>query len=260
MKPDEILAEMVVGLLVKGMKRRLIFEKIERIVSGNSGLDFDRKLVGTNIDQYIQQGVKIVTYWDKNYPPLLREIDDPPVCLFYKGVWLNSGQKWLSVVGSRKMSERGEKAVRRLIPKFVRAGIGIVSGLALGIDGCVHRVCLENGGGIIAVLPCGLDRIYPKQHEYLAEKIVKRGGCLISEYPFETKIEKYRFLERNRIMVGISGGVLVVEAERFSGSVSTANWAAEQGREVWCVKAEKGEMNSAGVLELIADGAKEIGV
>jgi len=148
--------------------------------------------------------------------------------------------------------------VRRIVPELVKARIGIVSGLALGVDGEVHKECLRVGGKTIAVLPTGLDRIYPVRHKQLAEKILVAGGGLISEYPLGSELRKSNFLERNRLVSGLSRGVVVIEAARRSGSINTPNWAIDQGKEVWCVDKKPGEENSQGLLDLVADGARVI--
>jgi DNA processing protein len=281
----------IVGMLERGMRRGEIltpplassgvsppFAKSRvRLISGKGlgsqiGL-FDKKTEGNKITQYVGAGVEVVIIGDKNYPEQLEQIADPPIALFYKGDIEILKQKCIAVVGSRDQSERGKREVARIVPELVnpaaheqRGNLAvreqrgkrfvIVSGLALGTDAQAHRVCLGNNGKTVAVLPCGLDMIYPMRHKDFAEEIVRSGGCLVSEYPFGTEIAKFRFLERNRIISGLSLATLVVEAGKPSGAVATANFAIDQGREVWVVPAKEGDKNSEGILNLIADGAK----
>ena len=144
------------------------------------------------------------------------------------------------------------------MPALVAAGYGIVSGLAYGTDTLVHQPCLAVGGYTIAVLATDLDHVYPKENIELAENIVKSGGCLLSEHPLGNVTKRSDFLERNRIVSGLCMGTLVIEAAARSGSISTPNFAIDQGREVWCVAAKPGEPNSEGILALIEDGAYEV--
>lgn len=206
------------------------------------------------------------------WPSLLSQIPDPPEKLYYVGKpyfslspssRLEEGrggvlQGLIAVVGSREMSRRGEEAIKRIVPDLVKRGVGIVSGLALGVDTLAHQVCLDCGGYTVAVMGMGLDRIYPWENKELAEKIVANGGCLLSEYEVGHKTIRSDFLKRNRIVSGLCVGTLVIEAAGRSGSISTPNFAVDQGREVWVVEAKKGEPNSDGVLALIEDGATVI--
>jgi DNA processing protein len=163
-------------------------------------------------------------------------------------------EKLVCVVGSRAMSRRGKSLVESIVPKLCANGVGIVSGLALGIDACAHRVAIESGGYTLAVLPESVHKIYPKQHTQLAGLIVENGGGLCAEIGL-LGLSKTSFLRRNRILAGLADLVWVVEAETYSGSVSTANWALEQGVEVVVGTAKEGDVNSSGVLDLVADGA-----
>jgi len=209
-------------------------------------------------ERYGSLKIKSCCYWDDDFPELLRNIADPPVVIYYRGKLPKKDEVWLAVIGSRKISSQGKVWVRRIVPELVKARIGIVSGLALGVDGEVHKECLRVGGKTIAVLPTGLDRIYPVRHKQLAEKILVAGGGLISEYPLGSELRKSNFLERNRLVSGLSRGVVVIEAARRSGSINTPNWAIDQGKEVWCVDKKPGEENSQGLLDLVADGARVI--
>jgi DNA processing protein len=135
-------------------------------------------------------------------------------------------------------------------------GFVIVSGLAFGVDAAAHEGCLDANGATVAILPCGLDRVYPRSHERLAKKIVERGGALVSEYPPGTEPLPYRFLERNRIVSGISRGIIVVEAPEGSGAVATARFAGEQGRDIFVVPGPATHPNYVASHELIRNGAE----
>ena len=209
-------------------------------------------------EQYTNLGIKCCCFWDDDFPQSLREIADPPVVFYYKGVLPKNDEVWLAVVGSRQMSEKGRWWVEKLVPELVRERVGLVSGLALGVDGLVHEECLKAGGKTVAVLPVSLERVYPKRHEWLVREILRRGGGVVSEYPLGNELRRSNFLERNRLVAGLSRGVVVIEAARRSGSISTPNFAADQGKEVWCVEKKRGERNSQGLLDLVTDGAKVV--
>jgi len=246
----------LVDWLLKGKSRQWIGNFVNS--SGVAGKVQTSDLKSKYSVQYELLEIKVVTIWDKNYPELLRQIADPPVCLFYKGRLPDRDETFLAVVGSRAMSRRGRIGLTKLIPGLVKVGAGIVSGLAVGVDGEAHRVCLNYSGRAVAVLPVPLDRVYPSFNQKLAEEIILADGCLISEYPLGVKVERKNFLERNRIVSGLSLGVIVVEAGERSGSVATAGMALDQGREVWCLRTKNGEVNSEGILRLVEDGAKMV--
>lgn len=209
-------------------------------------------------EQYQKAGVEVVAYWEESFPKLLKEIPDPPVLLFCKGDVDLLNTRLAGVIGSREMSNRGRRAVRKIVPKLTEEGFGVVSGLAIGTDSFVHETCLFVGGRTVAVLPSPLDMIYPRRNQGLAKKIIEAGGCLVSEYPRGVAVERKNFLERNRVVAGLCERVIVTEASKYSGSISTPNFALDQGRDVWCYPARKGEVNSEGILALIEDGAGEI--
>jgi DNA processing protein len=163
----------------------------------------------------------------------------------------------VAVVGTRRVSAYGREVTRRLVASLARSGITIVSGLARGIDGVAHRTALENGGRTIAVLGSGVDCIYPSEHRDLARRIVAQGA-LVSEYPLGTPPEAGNFPPRNRIISGLSLGVLVTEAGQGSGALITANYAAEQGRDVFAVPGSILAAGSGGTNRLIQDGAKAV--
>lgn len=191
------------------------------------------------------------------YPDLLRSIATAPKQLFVLGTPLTEliNQPLIAVVGSRKVSPYGRQITRKISGELAEKGIVIVSGLALGVDSIAHEAALEAKGKTIAVLPCGLDEIYPASHTELARRILKTGGTLVSEYPSGTEPYKTNFVARNRIIAGLSAGVLITEAAEKSGSLHTANFALEQGREVMAVPGNITSPNSAGTNQLIRSGA-----
>jgi len=196
---------------------------------------------------------------DADYPKLLKEIYDPPFCLFVKGKLKNDGYN-LAVVGTRKFSNYGKQITEEIVEPLASQGITIVSGLAYGIDGIAHKATLEVGGTTIAVLGSGINRahIFPKEHARLAEEIVEKGGAVISEYPPGTIPTRYTFPRRNRIVAGMSLGTLVIEAPEESGALITAQCALDNGRDVFAVPQNINSENSVGPNNLIKNGAKLI--
>jgi len=199
-----------------------------------------------------------ISLQDGNYPRLLKEIYDPPKQLYYLGE-LSAEEKFpLAVIGTRKMSLYGEKTTEYFANVLAQAGLTIVSGLALGVDGLAHQIALANNTRTVAVLGSGLEMIYPPEHKKLAKKIVASGGALLSEYPPETPPSRLTFPARNRIVSGLSLGVLVIEAPVKSGALITARFALEQGREVFAVPGGIDQENSQGCNLLIKMGAKPV--
>lgn len=204
--------------------------------------------------------IKKLTLGDATFPEVLTYIPDPPQHLYVLGDTFNEllQKPRLAVVGSRKVSAYGRSVTTQLTEDIARQGIVIVSGLALGLDGLAHQAALNAGAPTIAVLPCGLDRICPATHRYLAKQILLKGGALVTEYPEETIPYLSNFLARNRIVSGLSDGVLIPEATSRSGSLSTANRALEQGREVMAVPGNITSPLSAGTNNLIKTGATPV--
>ncbi|MBI2010637.1 MAG: DNA-protecting protein DprA [Candidatus Colwellbacteria bacterium] len=192
---------------------------------------------------------------DSGYPFLLKEIPDPPQKLYCRGELPEAGTPCLALVGTRKASPAGLKLAESMAAELVSAGIVIVSGLAMGIDTAAHEGALKGGGRTVAVLGNGLNKIYPAQNEKLAEVIIKMGGAVISEYEPDEESFPNHFIERNRIISGLSLGVIVVEAPVYSGALTTARFAAEQGRDVWVVPGPITHPNYVGSHALIRDGA-----
>lgn len=194
---------------------------------------------------------------NSEYPEQLRNIYEPPHKLYILGNKEILKQKGIAIVGSRKATEYGKKIAFNISRELSINGINIISGLAIGIDSYAHLGNLnQNIGKTIAVLGSGIDKIYPKENIELAKKIIQSKGCIISEYPTGTKASKLNFPQRNRIISGISKGVLVVEANEKSGALITADFAIEQGREVFAVPGDITKEQSKGCNLLIKDGAK----
>jgi DNA processing protein len=218
------------------------------------------RLFVNTIAQYISLMLHITSH-NKEFPPQLLQIPGPPHELFIEATnWPNLLQKpMLAVVGSRRLSPYGRAVTESLVREVAARGVVIVSGLALGIDSVAHQAALDAGGTTIAVLPSGLDTIYPSAHRNLAKQIVEQGGALITEYPPKvTAGFKGNFIARNRLVAGMSKAVLVTEAAIRSGSLHTANFAIEQGKDVLAVPGPITNPNSAGCNNLIKTGATPI--
>lgn len=204
---------------------------------------------------YNEQNIKLITILDQEYPPLLKEIYDPPLVLYAKGNQDLLKTRMIGVVGARMMSHYGREALMKLIPPLLQDNFTIVSGLAKGVDIQAHSLAMDNGGNTIAVLGSGIFNIYPKEHEGIAH-FISQNNLLLSEYPPYTAPTKWNFPKRNRIISGLSEGVLVVEAKERSGSLITADQAMEQGREVFAVPGSILSETSQGTNSLIKQGAK----
>ncbi|RAU48473.1 MULTISPECIES: DNA-processing protein DprA [unclassified Pseudomonas] len=192
---------------------------------------------------------------DADYPALLAEIPDPPPLLFVAGDPALLDRPQLAMVGSRRASKPGLDTAAAFARSLASAGFVITSGLALGIDGAAHRGALEGNGATIGVLGTGLEKLYPQRHRALAADMMARGGAVISELPLDTEPQASNFPKRNRIISGLSLGVLVVEASVASGSLITARLAAEQGREVYAIPGSIHHPGARGCHQLIRDGA-----
>ena len=202
------------------------------------------------------EGNHLLPITSDHYPGLLREIADPPPVLFVQGSVECLSLPQLGMVGSRKPTSAGRRLARQFAAELCKAGYLVTSGLALGIDGESHQGALEAGGKTIAVLGSGLEHLYPQQHHHLAAAIIENCGALISELPPSFSPQAFNFPLRNRIISGLSHGVLVVEAARRSGSLITARLAAEQGREVFSIPGSVRSTLSQGCHFLIRKGAK----
>ncbi len=204
-----------------------------------------------------EMGGDILILDDGSYPYLLREIADPPITLYVKGDWQAClDAPCLAVVGSRRCSTYGKNASEMLSRDLASKGVTIVSGFARGIDSAAHLGAIAGKGRTIAVLGTGIDRVYPKENARLFDEILANGGAVVSQFPLETPPLRENFPYRNRIISGLSLGVLIVEASERSGSLITARLAMEQNREVLAVPGNITSKNSFGTNYLIKSGAK----
>jgi DNA processing protein len=223
---------------------------VESILAGPQVADFEKELAWL-----AEPGNHLLPLGDPDYPVLLREIPDPPVLLFVRGSPAALSMPQLAIVGSRNPSRGGSDNARAFAGHLAGAGLAITSGLALGIDACAHEAVLSAGGVTIAVAATGLDRVYPAAHRELAHAIAEHGA-LVSEFPLGAPPRREHFPRRNRLISGLSLGVLVVEAALRSGSLITARYAGEQGREVFAIPGSIHSPLSRGCHALIKQGAK----
>lgn len=231
-----------------GLDRR----SLENLLETRARMDLDRE-----VRRVAAVGAHILTWEDEGYPKLLAEIPDPPPVLYVRGE-LRPEDAWaVAVVGTRRASTYGREVTRRLVTVLAQSGVTIVSGLARGIDAVAHQTALEAGGRTMAVLGCGIDLVYPPEHRELARRIAAQGA-LVTEYPPGTPPEPGNFPPRNRIISGLSLGVLITEAGRDSGALITADYAAEQGRDVFAVPGSILSAGCAGTNRLIQNGATAV--
>ena len=204
----------------------------------------------------ISEKIKQISIDDENYPKLLKKIPDAPKILYYRGNLIADDQNF-AIVGTRHPSPYGQQATLQIAGDIANAGLTIVSGMAPGIDTFAHKICVEKGKRNIAVLGTGLDEksIYPQQNLPLAKKIIEAGGCLISELPPGTHGSNFTFPRRNRIIAGLSLGVLIVEAKEKSGSLITADYAKKYQKKIFAVPGQIFSTNSMGPNRLIREGA-----
>ena len=227
-----------------GVKKKLCDKSLERAYS---------------IMRYcVKHKIDVIGYWDVRYPARLKTIEDPPVLLYCIGSMPKMDSRLcIGMVGTRKMSEYGKQSALRISYELASAGVCVVSGMALGIDGVCACGALEAGGATVAVLGCGVSVTYPKEHARLMKQIAKHGA-VISEYPPEEEPKAENFPKRNRIISGLCQGVLVVECAKRSGALITASRAIAQGRELFAMPGNIDESSSAGPNELIQDGANVV--
>ena len=215
-----------------------------------------------DLDKYLEymqkNNIEILTIYDKEYPKKLKEIYDPPVVLYVKGNKEILKEKAIAMVGCRQCTKYGEVVVKNMSYNLSLNNINIISGLAKGIDTYSHIGCLKGNAKTIAVVGTGLDRVYPEENKKLFKEIIDRDGTIISEYVIGTKPLAQNFPRRNRIISALSEGVVVVEAKEKSGTLITADFALEQGRELYVVPGNINSIYSYGTNELIKQGAKII--
>ena len=207
------------------------------------------------IELTVKAGVRVVTIYDNDYPKQLKEIPDPPLCLYVRGELSCQIENSIAVVGSRRVTSYGREMVEFLVSGLAYSDWTIVSGLAYGIDAIAHQTAVNSNGVTVAVLGGGLARLHPQDHIGLARNIIEKGGAVISEFPMQMSPTRQTFPMRNRVISGLCSGVLVVEAGVKSGSLITANCALEQGRLVFAVPGNANAPLSRGCNLLIKEGA-----
>ncbi|MGP1438095.1 MAG: DNA-processing protein DprA [Treponema sp.] len=220
----------------------------------------------SSIEGVVEKALKVLKFYsikmsmieDEDFPFQLKEIPDPPFSIFIRGLLPNCGFNMLSVVGTRFPTGEAIKTALKLGAECAALSLPLVSGLARGIDCFSQRGCVEAGGISIGVLACGVERVYPSSNSRLASKIISGHGCLLSEYPPFTEPLKFRFPQRNRIISGLSKSLLVLEAPKKSGALITADFALEQGRDVFVYKDLLHSRKNEGALNLYEDGAVAI--
>lgn len=233
------------------------YDNLKQIIE-NSHLDFDKEFrikINSKIDKIIdtcnEKNYRILTYWDEDYPQLLRNIASPPVILYVWGNYNLNYEKLIAIVGTRHNTFYGKMVVERFCRELVESGVDIVSGLAAGIDSLTHKEVLKNNGHTVAVVASGFQKITPNTAQKLAREIIEHGGALVSEYPPEEPAQIGYFPQRNRIISGISWATLVVESGEKGGSLITARFAFDQGREVFAIPGNINYERSAGCNNLI---------
>ncbi|MBI1854873.1 MAG: DNA-protecting protein DprA [Chloroflexi bacterium] len=222
---------------------------IERFLEIRKSVDLDKLW-----DKIAAQGIQILTWDDENYPPRLKEIEQPPPVLYVRGSVLTEDHFAVAIVGTRKVTSYGRQVTEELSAFLAANGITVVSGLARGVDAVAHSAALKAGGRTVAVLGSGVDRIYPPENRALAEQMMSRGA-VVSDYPVGSAPESSNFPPRNRIISGLSMAVVVVEAGETSGALITAEFAAEHGREIFAVPGSILAPQSKGTNKLIQNGA-----
>jgi DNA processing protein len=233
---------------IEGVRR----EVAQKIARKEFSVDPEKEI--TKIEKF---NARVITYLDTSYPALLKEIHSPPMLLYLKGNPIPTDVPFVAVVGSRNPTHYGLKGAETIGFGLAKRGIGVVSGLAKGIDSAAHTGCLRGGGFTIAVMGTGIDVIYPPEGRELFNEITERG-TILSEFPMGSPPEARNFPIRNRIISGLSKGVVVVEATKKSGSLITAAFALEQGRDVFAMPGSVDSFKSTGTHLLIKQGAKLI--
>jgi DNA processing protein len=204
-----------------------------------------------------KHNVRVFTWLDEEYPLSLRDIPQSPPVLFVRGERDPAFEQAVAVVGTRRVTPYGRQAAEHFCTTLAGAGVAIISGLARGVDAIAHRVALEQGAPTVAVLAGGIDQVYPRENAGLADRILERG-CLVSEYPVGIPSRPDYFPRRNRIISGLAKATLVIEAGEGSGALHTANWAFEQGRDVFAIPGSIFSRQSAGTNQLIRESTAKL--
>lgn len=249
----------------------LKIEGIGEKIANNIIVSKNERILDYHINYMNRNNINIIHIYEENYPQILKQIYDPPVTLYIRGNKDILNNKNIGIIGCRECTDYGKKAAKYFSYNLAKENINIVSGLARGVDSYAHLGCLStykenkecgkinnNYGKTIAVVGNGLDIVYPKENIELANEIIESGGAIISEYPCGTKPDRINFPARNRIISGISYGIIVVEAKEKSGTLITVDFALEQGRDVFVVPGNIDSINSVGTNDLIKMGAKMV--
>ena len=236
------------ALLASGLNARLV----EKILQVRRQVDLEKVW-----DSIQNQGIKVLTWVDPDYPERLREVDQSPPVLYLRGTFLPDDATAVAIVGTRRVTAYGRQVADELATCLGHNGVTVISGLARGTDAVAHQAALKAGGRTVAVLGCGVDRIYPPENRQLAEQIMAQG-CLMSDYPVGTPPEGANFPPRNRIISGLSLATVVIEAGEESGALITASFAAEQGREIFAVPGGIYAPQSKGANRLIQQGVRPL--
>jgi DNA processing protein len=222
---------------------------IERVIQARENINLDQVF-----EKIERQGIKILTWQDEGYPSRLKEIDQPPPVLYIRGEYLPDDLFAVAIVGTRRVTPYGRQVTEEIASFLAANGITVISGLARGVDAVAHQTALKAGGRTIGVLGSGVDKIYPPEHRALAGQMMERGA-IISDFAVGTPPDASNFPPRNRIISGLSLAVVVVEAGETSGALITAEFAAEQGREIFAVPGSILAPQSKGTNKLIQNGA-----
>lgn len=229
----------------------LSIKKTEKFIEQRKKIDIDK-----TTDEVYRRGISYITFDSPQYPQMLKQIEDAPVVLYYKGNLNDCNlEKTLAIVGSRRASYHAKEAVGKLVSELEGTDICIVSGLASGIDTSAHMSALKYGLKTIGVIASGFDYVYPASNKGLYEQIENGGGAIVTEYYPTMEPLKFRFPQRNRIVSGLSYGTLVAEASLRSGALITANLTLDQGRELMCIPGLISNPNTEGIYKLLKNGA-----
>lgn len=247
------------NIIYKLNKNNLITDlNIKEEIANNIQESKNENILNKHIQFMKHNNIDIINIDEREYPTKLKDIYDPPISLFIKGNKQILNETGIAIIGCRDCSSYGKKAAQYFAYNLAKENINIISGLAKGIDSYGHIGCIHSKGKTIAVIGNGLDTIYPKENYELAKLILENNGAIISEYPCGTKPKKMNFPARNRIVSGISNGIIVVEAKEKSGTLITVDFALEQGKDIFVVPGNINSINSIGTNELIKQGAKLI--
>lgn len=225
----------------------------DKILNYKELIDLDNELLRAE-----RGGVQILTLADEEYPDELRNIYDPPLCLYVRGKLPEFKRNTVAIVGSRKMSMYGERMTKSFAQDAVNQGFVVVSGLAFGVDYAAHKAVVDADGVTVAVLGGGLTQIHPKEHIPLAREIIQKGGAVISEFPMDFPVSRTSFPRRNRIVSALSDAVIVIEAGLDSGALITANVALEQGKDVFAVPGNADNPQAKGCHKLIRESSANL--